>query len=133
MSSAPPTASAVSAGGSSATKRKKVSDKDLDLSNANRGVWLVKVRMRLRGPAFGSAQGAWPLQVPKYISDRWESSSEGTEVGKLRIARRQNARPNVAFSLSDEIVAAKDSTEAASAGGATLKQVRIRIHPGAVL
>ena len=35
-------------------KVKKTSDKDLDLSNAGRGVWLVK--------------------VPKYIAERWESA-----------------------------------------------------------
>ena len=39
--------------------------KDVDLSNANRGVWLVK--------------------VPKYIADRWEGAKDGADVGKLRI------------------------------------------------
>ena len=60
--------------------------KDVDLSNANRGVWLVK--------------------VPKYIADRWESSKDGTDVGKLRIQRRAGIKPNVSFSLDDRIVAA---------------------------
>ena len=58
----------------------------MDLSNANRGVWLVK--------------------VPKYIADRWESSKDGTDVGKLRIQRRAGIKPNVSFSLDDRIVAA---------------------------
>jgi len=35
------------------SKAKKPSDKEVDLSNCNRGVWLVK--------------------VPKYISERWEA------------------------------------------------------------
>lgn len=42
-------------------------DRDLDLSNANRGVWLVK--------------------VPKYIANRWEKASGDIEVGKLKISR----------------------------------------------
>lgn len=42
-------------------------DRDLDLSNANRGVWLVK--------------------VPKYVANRWEKASSDMEVGKLKIAK----------------------------------------------
>lgn len=42
-------------------------DRDLDLSNASRGVWLVK--------------------VPKYIANRWEKVSGDVEVGKLKISR----------------------------------------------
>ncbi|KAF5290776.1 hypothetical protein FQA39_LY14619 [Lamprigera yunnana] len=42
-------------------------DRDLDLSNANRGVWLVK--------------------VPKYIANRWEKAPGDIDVGKLKISR----------------------------------------------
>lgn len=42
-------------------------DRDLDLSNASRGVWLVK--------------------IPKYIANRWEKVSSDVEVGKLKISR----------------------------------------------
>lgn len=42
-------------------------DRDLDLSNANRGVWLVK--------------------VPKYVANRWEKAPNDMEVGKLKITK----------------------------------------------
>lgn len=42
-------------------------DRDLDLSNAGRGVWLVK--------------------VPKYIANRWEKAPGDIEVGKLKISK----------------------------------------------
>lgn len=42
-------------------------DRDLDLSNASRGVWLVK--------------------VPKYIANRWEKAPGDIEVGKLKISK----------------------------------------------
>lgn len=42
-------------------------DRDLDLSNVNRGVWLVK--------------------VPKYIAERWEVAPGDMEVGKLKITK----------------------------------------------
>ena len=77
--------SASSGGGE--RKHRKPSDKDLDLNNAHRGVWLVK--------------------VPKYIADRWESSAEGTDLGKVRIAHRPNQKPVVSFTLSDEVAAAR--------------------------
>ena len=50
--------------GSSGSKGSKKSDRDLDLENSHRGVWLVK--------------------VPKYISDRWEKAASNTEVRKPR-------------------------------------------------
>lgn len=43
------------------------SDRELNLSNANRGVWLVK--------------------VPKYVANRWEKAPSDMEVGKLKIAK----------------------------------------------
>lgn len=42
-------------------------DKELDMSNSGRGVWLVK--------------------VPKYIANKWEKAPGDIEVGKLRIAK----------------------------------------------
>lgn len=42
-------------------------EKDLDLSNAGRGVWLVK--------------------VPKYIANKWEKAPGNIEVGKLKITK----------------------------------------------
>ena len=46
---------------------------DVDLNNANRGVWLVK--------------------VPKYIADRWERAKDGTDVGQLRIQGPMMQKP----------------------------------------
>jgi len=59
-------------------------EKDLDCSSASRGVWLVK--------------------VPKYLSAKWNSSTS-TEVGRLRIARRQSgSKPNVTFTVADNLL-----------------------------
>jgi len=66
-------------------KSKNKTDRDLDLANSVRGVWLVK--------------------VPKYISDRWEKSAPNTEVGKLRIRKVTGAKPEVNFTLSDAVCA----------------------------
>ncbi|TRY78595.1 hypothetical protein TCAL_06459 [Tigriopus californicus] len=83
-----PTGSAGAATGDGAkgTPAGKKSDKDVDLVNACRGVWLVN--------------------VPKYIADRWENCPENSNVGKLKIARRTNATPVVSFSLDDSVIAA---------------------------
>jgi len=40
---------------------------DLDVENASRGVWLVK--------------------VPKYLSNEWEKSGPKTEIGRLKITK----------------------------------------------
>ena len=66
------------------SKEKKTSDKDLDLTNSNRGVWLVK--------------------VPKYMADRWESSESPGVLGKLKIARKAGQKPSVSFTLDDKLV-----------------------------
>jgi len=66
-------------------EKKKLSDKDLDLSNASRGVWLVK--------------------VPKYIAERWESGG-AKDVGKLKIVRKANMKPQVSFSMSEALTVA---------------------------
>jgi len=63
----------------------KKSDKDLDVSNSGRGVWLVK--------------------VPKFISDRWQKAPASTEVGKLRIRRTPGSKPDVRITLADNICA----------------------------
>lgn len=42
-------------------------ERNLDLSNASRGVWLVK--------------------VPKYISNKWEKAPGNVAVGKLKITK----------------------------------------------
>jgi len=69
-------------------KEKKVSDKDVDLTNQKRDVWLVK--------------------VPKYIADRWESGEGGMNVGKISIKPRPAGGPEVMFKLSEDI--AKERT-----------------------
>lgn len=58
-------------------------DKDLDLSNAGRGVWLVK--------------------VPKYLAAKWEKVPGSTEVGKLRITKQTGQKAQVSLSLNENI------------------------------
>lgn len=61
--------------------------KDLDLANATRGVWLVK--------------------VPKYVSDCWKTAERGSEVGKLIISKTKAApgkQPEAVFSLSERLI-----------------------------
>jgi len=54
----------------------------LDLSNVNRGVWLVK--------------------VPKYIAARWEKIPGNVDAAKLKVVKRPgNAKPLVTLSLTD--------------------------------
>lgn len=43
------------------------SDKDLDVENAARGVWLVK--------------------VPKYMASKWEKAKPMAEIGRLKITK----------------------------------------------
>ncbi|KAK4879415.1 hypothetical protein RN001_007561 [Aquatica leii] len=59
-------------------------DRDLDLSNANRGVWLVK--------------------VPKYIANRWEKAPGDIEVGKLKISRTPGQKAQVSLTLSPAVL-----------------------------
>ncbi|CAG9863519.1 unnamed protein product [Phyllotreta striolata] len=59
-------------------------DRDLDLSNANRGVWLVK--------------------VPKYVSERWEKAPGDMEVGKLKITKPIGQKAQVSLTLSPAIL-----------------------------
>ncbi len=69
---------------------------EVDLTNAGRAVWLVK--------------------VPKYIADRWESAGDGAEVGRLKITKRRGTKPVASFSLDDNIVAARSATEGSTGG-----------------
>lgn len=59
-------------------------DKELDLSNAGRGVWLVK--------------------VPKYIAQKWEKATANIEVGKLKISKQQGQKAQVSLTLSEAII-----------------------------
>ncbi|XP_008476838.1 general transcription factor IIF subunit 2 [Diaphorina citri] len=56
-------------------------DKDLDLTQASRGVWLVK--------------------VPKYVANKWEKVPGNIEAGKLKIVRNPGQKPVVSLSLSE--------------------------------
>ncbi|EAA04044.3 general transcription factor IIF subunit 2 [Anopheles arabiensis] len=59
-------------------------DKELDLSNAGRGVWLVK--------------------VPKYIANKWEKAPGNIEVGKLKISKQVGQKAQVSLTLSDAVI-----------------------------
>lgn len=57
--------------------------KDLDLTAAGRGVWLVK--------------------VPKYLAEKWESIPQTANVGKLAIGKPKfpGGKPDVTFTMND--------------------------------
>uniref|UniRef100_A0A1A9V0C3 General transcription factor IIF subunit 2 n=3 Tax=Glossina TaxID=44049 RepID=A0A1A9V0C3_GLOAU len=59
-------------------------DKELDLSNAGRGVWLVK--------------------VPKYIAQKWEKAPSNMDVGKLRISKTPGQKAQVSLTLTQAVV-----------------------------
>jgi len=69
------------------TTEKRTSEKDLDLTNNHRGVWLVK--------------------VPKYIADRWESAEPHATVGTVKLIKRTGGKSDITFKLDDKIVAAR--------------------------
>lgn len=58
-------------------------DRELDLSNAGRGVWLVK--------------------VPKYLASRLEKSTGEKEVGKLSISKAPGQKAQVTLTLNEAI------------------------------
>lgn len=66
-----------------ATKEELI-DKELDLSNAGRGVWLVK--------------------VPKYIANKWEKAPGNIDVGKLKISKIPGQKAQVSLSLSEAVM-----------------------------
>lgn len=59
--------------------------REVDLTAAGRGVWLIK--------------------VPKYLSEKWEKASGSCEVGKLRIAQPQfpNQKTKVMYTLNEQL------------------------------
>lgn len=59
-------------------------DRELDLSNAGRGVWLVK--------------------VPKYIAQKWSKAPSNMDVGKLRITKTPGQKAQVSLSLTQAVV-----------------------------
>lgn len=75
---------------SSKDEQPKHIDRELDLSNAGRGVWLVK--------------------VPKYIAAKWEKAAGSSDVGKLTIAKPLRGPAEVSLTLSDSLMNA--STDA---------------------
>lgn len=66
-------------------------DKDLDLSNAGRGVWLVK--------------------VPKYIANKWEKAPGNIEVGKLKIVKTVGQKSQVSLTLPESVLCLKQPGE----------------------
>lgn len=66
-------------------------DRDLDLSNAGRGVWLVK--------------------VPKYIANRWEKAPGNLEVGKLKITKNPGQKAQVSLNLSESVMCLREPGE----------------------
>lgn len=56
-------------------------DRELDLTFASRGVWLVK--------------------VPKYVANKWEKVPGNIEVGKLKIVKNPGQKAQVSLSLSE--------------------------------
>ncbi|XP_071455320.1 general transcription factor IIF subunit 2 [Hetaerina americana] len=66
-------------------------DRDLDLSNASRGVWLVK--------------------VPKYIATKWEKAPGNIDVGKLKITKAPEQKAQVSLTLSESVLCMKGKNE----------------------
>lgn len=66
-------------------------DREVDCTNAARGVWLVK--------------------VPKYIASRWSKAPPMSEAGRLRITKSATGKSDIRFTLSDDCVNMKDPTE----------------------
>ncbi|CAD5113652.1 DgyrCDS2813 [Dimorphilus gyrociliatus] len=65
--------------------------KKVDITNSNRGLWLI----------------------PKYVSDRWESSSGDGQVGTLIVKKPsdKNGKSDVRFHLKDELVNGKSGDD----------------------
>ncbi|XP_013133988.1 PREDICTED: general transcription factor IIF subunit 2 [Papilio polytes] len=66
-------------------------DRELDLSNSGRGVWLVK--------------------VPKYIANKWEKAPGNIDVGKLKISRTPGQKTQVQLYLSEGVLCLKEPGE----------------------
>lgn len=63
------------------TKASSESDRDVDCSNASRGIWLVK--------------------VPKYIAEKWCKAAPLSEAGRIKIAKLANGTSDITFKLSN--------------------------------
>ncbi|KAI1301935.1 General transcription factor IIF subunit 2 [Halotydeus destructor] len=59
------------------------SEKELDIENAARGVWLVK--------------------VPKYMASRWAKAKAMSEIGRLKITKGPGGKPEILFDLAQEL------------------------------
>jgi transcription initiation factor TFIIF subunit beta len=59
-------------------------EKELDIENASRGVWLVK--------------------VPKYMASKWEKASAMSEIGRLKITKGIGGKPEILFDVADAII-----------------------------
>lgn len=80
-------------------------DRDLDLSNAGRGVWLVRENFYKIPLHKFITKFFWiKVKVPKYIHTRFEKISENQEAAKLRISKQQGQKAQVTLSLSDAIL-----------------------------
>ncbi|KAL0275522.1 UNVERIFIED_CONTAM: hypothetical protein PYX00_003346 [Menopon gallinae] len=66
-------------------------DRELDVSNSDRGVWLVK--------------------VPKYVATKWEKAPGNIEVGKLKISKQPGQKAQVELTLSDAVLNLKEPGE----------------------
>jgi len=66
-------------------------DKELDLGNCERGIWLVK--------------------VPKYIANHWDRAPSDLEVGKLKIVKSPGQKPSVSFVCSESMLCLKEPGE----------------------
>lgn len=56
-------------------------DRDVDCSNASRGIWLVK--------------------VPKYIAEKWCRAPPLSEAGRIKISKLANGMSDISFKLSN--------------------------------
>lgn len=87
--------------------------KEVDVSAAGRGVWLVK--------------------VPKYLSEQWKKCQNGKDVGKLKISKSKvpNKKPDIVFTSYDMTAkqAAISSVVPPSVGSFTTLQSGPRILP----
>ena len=60
----------------------------------------------------GAARGVWLVKVPKYLAERWKKAGPTGEVGKLKISKsRIPGKQDVIFSLNEDL-AQKDPGEA---------------------
>lgn len=56
----------------------------------------------------GSARGYWLVKVPKYLSEKWLSTNQSAEVGKLKWSKSRvpGGKPEVMFSVNQEFLKA---------------------------